>query len=95
MLEQPRNRIKGEARMREIQDDQGRRWQAVAIPETVAHMRSGAVLGFRDANADGSEPVRAPVTFNSVAAAELAIGSMSEWELKRRLSWAQTEAGVA
>jgi hypothetical protein len=56
MLEQPRNRIKGEARMREIQDDQGRRWQAVAIPETVAHMRSGAVLGFRDANADGSEP---------------------------------------
>jgi hypothetical protein len=80
--------------MREIQDDQGRRWQAVAIPETVAHMRSGAVLGFRAADADEAEPIRAPVTFNSVAAAELAIGSMSEWELKRRLTWALTEAGV-
>jgi hypothetical protein len=81
--------------MRQIQDEQGRTWEVVAVPSTGAHMRPGAVLGFRPADDSGAEPVRTPVDFNSQEAAAFAIRTMSEWELKRRLGWARTEAGIA
>lgn len=80
--------------MRQITDGQGRVWEAVGADEVVAHMRKGAVLAFRPADEPASEPVRTTIAFNSQAAAELAIRSMSEKDLLRRLDWAKTSAGV-
>ncbi len=81
--------------MREIRDDQGRVWEAVGAEAVVAHMRKGAVLSFRLAGDPNGELVRTTIAFNSQAAAELAIRAMSEKELRRRLDWARTSAGVA
>jgi hypothetical protein len=80
--------------MRSITDDHGRPWQAVAIPTKVAHLRDGAQLGFRLAD-DPSAEVLAPITFNSLDAANFAIQTMSEKELRRRLELAKTAMGVA
>ena len=80
--------------MRTINDDHGRPWEAVAIPTKVAHLRDGAQLGFRAAD-DPSALVTAPIDFNSMDAAGFAIRTMSEKELRRRLEWAKTAAGVA
>jgi hypothetical protein len=79
--------------MRSIQDETGAAWEAVAIPVKVAHLRDGAQLAFR--RAEGEPTVSAPIDFNSMAAAELAIRTMSENELRRRLDWAKAAAGVA
>ena len=81
--------------MRTIADDGGREWEAVPLPQVVAHMRTGAVLAFRAADEPAAEPIRAAVEFNSEAAAEFAIRTMSDKELRRRLEWAKTAAGVA
>ena len=81
--------------MRTITDDHGRAWQAIAIPTKVAHLRDGAILGFRLAEEAAGEPVTAPIDFNSLDAAHLAINTMSEKELRRRLEWAKTAAGIA
>ena len=78
--------------MRTIDDDRGAAWEAIALPVKVAHLRDGAQLAFR--RADGGATVTAPVDFNSTAAAELAIRTMSDKELRRRLVWARTAAGV-
>ncbi|HEU0014876.1 MAG TPA: hypothetical protein VFQ45_14410 [Longimicrobium sp.] len=80
--------------MRSITDDHGRAWEAVAVPTRVAHLRHGAVLGFRQAEGE-AEPITAPITFNSTDAARFAIESMSEWELRRRLELAKTAHGIA
>ncbi|HEX8358777.1 MAG TPA: hypothetical protein VF613_01565 [Longimicrobium sp.] len=80
--------------MRQITDDQGRVWKALGADAVVAHMRKGAVLAFRPADEPASEPVRTTIAFNSQAAADLAIRSMSEKDLLRRLDWAKTSAGV-
>ncbi|HVH13046.1 MAG TPA: hypothetical protein VM759_08345 [Longimicrobium sp.] len=79
--------------MRSITDDHGRPWEAVAIATKVAHLRDGAQLGFHPAGAD-AETVSAPITFNSMDAAEFAIRTMSEKELRRRLELAKTAAGL-
>ncbi|HEX8829578.1 MAG TPA: hypothetical protein VF705_00340 [Longimicrobium sp.] len=81
--------------MRPLTDDQGRHWEAFGDDAVVAHMRKGAVLAFRPADEPAAEPVRTTITFNSQAAADLAIRSMSEKDLLRRLDWAKTSAGVA
>lgn len=78
--------------MREIQDEGGARWEVTALEETVAHGRRGARLGFRAAGGD-ADPLRTPVTFNSPEAAEAAIRTMGENELRRRLSLALGRAG--
>jgi hypothetical protein len=78
--------------MRTIEDETGERWEAVALPTRVAHLREGARLAFRAGDASGAV-VDAPVDFNSMAAAEFAIRTMSEKELRRRLVWARTAAG--
>jgi len=82
--------------MRSITDDHGHAWEALALPTRVAHLRHGAVLGFRQAvEAGGAEPITAPITFNSEDAARSAIETMSDWELRRRLVLAKTAHGIA
>ena len=83
-----------EAVERRVADDAGREWVAVAPESTVAHLKKGAVLAFRPADEPGAEPVRTSVEFNSAAAAEFAIRTMSDKELRRRLTWAKTDAGI-
>jgi hypothetical protein len=80
--------------MRQIADDKGRTWEAVAVPQVVAHLRKGAVLAFRPVDAPGASPIPTPVDFNSDQAAAFAIRTMSDRELRRRLEWAKTDAGV-
>jgi hypothetical protein len=79
--------------MRTLHDDAGTEWEAVALPVKVAHLRDGARLAFRRSGEAGSE-VTSPIDFNSMAAADFAIGTMSEKELRRRLQMAMTAAGV-
>jgi hypothetical protein len=82
--------------MRSLSDERGERWEAVADPVRVAHLRDGARLAFRSGAPDGATvTVTTPVDFNSMAAAEMAIRTMSENELRRRLAWAKTSAGLA
>jgi hypothetical protein len=75
-------------------DSAGREWVVVAAPSTVAHLKQGAVLAFRPADEPEAEPIRTAVEFNSAAAADFAIRTMSEKELGRRLAWAKTAAGI-
>ncbi|HEX8395755.1 MAG TPA: hypothetical protein VF665_25605 [Longimicrobium sp.] len=77
--------------MRSINDDHGRAWEALALPIKVAHLRDGARLAFRHEG----EQVTSAIDFNSIEAANFAIETMSEKELRRRLEWAKTAAGVA
>ncbi len=76
--------------MRTITDEDGRAWEVVPVEGRGAHLKRGASLGFRPA-----EPIKTTITFNSLEAADFAIGTMSEKELLRRLAWAKTEAGIA
>lgn len=78
--------------MRSIHDDEGRSWTAYAVERSVAHMRTGAVLAFREEGPEG-EPILTDVTFNSIEAARFALGAMADKELGRRLQWARAEAG--
>ncbi len=80
--------------MRTIDDEALGRWEAVALPVKVAHLKDGARLAFRR-EGDPGEPLATTVDFNSMAAAEMAIRTMSEKEIRRRLDWAKTAAGVA
>ena len=80
--------------MRTITDDQGRAWEAVAVPVKVAHLRDGAQLGFRPAGEGGGDAVLTPIDFNSMDAASFAIRTMGEKELKRRLELAKAAAGL-
>ncbi|MFL5383620.1 MAG: hypothetical protein ACJ8GN_13965 [Longimicrobiaceae bacterium] len=83
-----------EAVERRMADGAGRAWVVVAAPSTVAHLKQGAVLAFRPADEPEAEPVRTAVEFNSAAAADFAIRTMSDKELGRRLAWAKTAAGI-
>ena len=79
---------------RPVTDDQGRVWEAIAVESLVAHMKKGAQLAFRPADAPTAEPVRSTIDFNSMAAADFAIRTMSDKDLRRRLQWAKTDAGI-
>ena len=81
--------------MREIHDEQGRAWEAVPVETMVAHRKQGARLAFRPAGEAEAAAIPTPVEFNSRAAAEFAIRTMSDKELRRRLAWARTDAGIA
>jgi hypothetical protein len=72
--------------------EDGTRWEVFAAAAIVAHGRSGAVLAFRPEGQDVVRVLRSTVTFYSVAAAELAIQSMSEKETARRLELARKAA---
>ena len=80
--------------MRQITDEHGRTWDVIADPATVAHRRRGARLSFRLADDAQGALLATPVEFNSDRAADLAIRTMSLHELRRRLQWAMTDAGV-
>lgn len=79
---------------REVHDDTGRAWVPVAVETLVAHLKPGARLCFRPADAPDAAPIPTPVTFNSMAAADFAIRTMGAKELARRLAWARTDAGL-
>jgi hypothetical protein len=79
---------------RQVVDGDGRAWVALAVESIVAHLKKGAVLAFRPADEPGAEPTRTPVDFNSAAAADFALRTMSDKELRRRLDWAKTDAGI-
>lgn len=66
--------------------EDGTAWDAIAVEAVVAHGKSGAVLAFRPAGEPGTEPLRSTITFNSTRAAEFALRTMGEKELRRRLS---------
>ncbi|MGH7458721.1 MAG: hypothetical protein ACREKN_06555 [Longimicrobiaceae bacterium] len=72
----------------------GSEWEAVAVAETVAHLRAGARLCFRPADGDqNAEPIPTTVTFNSPEAAAASLGSMGDAELRRRLELALVAKG--
>jgi hypothetical protein len=81
------------AATRQITDTEGRTWTAVADGTVVAHRRKGARLAFR-LEGDAATLLVTKIEFNSDIAAEQAIATMSEHELRRRLQWAKTDAGI-
>jgi hypothetical protein len=85
----------GDQAQREITDHAGRGWLAVPVESKVAHLKTGAVLGFRPADEPATPPIRTAVEFNSFAAAGFALRTMGDKELRRRLEWAKTDAGIA
>ena len=72
--------------MRDFTDEEGRSWRAIAVDAVVAHGKPGAALAFAAADQPNAEPIASNVTFNSHAAAEFALRTMSVKELRRRLS---------
>jgi len=70
----------------------GSRWEVFGAEAIVAHGRVGAVLAFRPAEDGGDRVLKSTITFNSMAAAELAIQAMSEKEIGRRLDLARKAA---
>lgn len=81
--------------MREFTDAEGTRWTAIATDRIVAHGRQGAVLAFRPADQEDAEAIPSTITFNSLDAAEFALTTLGEKELRRRLSIARSAAGQA
>lgn len=74
---------------RQMEDEEGIRWVAFADQAVVAHGKQGAVLAFRTADAEPGDSIRSTITFNSMAAADFALRTMSDKELRRRLSLAR------
>ncbi len=79
--------------LRKVLGADGTEWEAYAADARVAHNRAGARLAFRSVGSEGELP--STVTFNSRAAAEEAIRTMSDKEIGRRLSLARQAAGGA
>lgn len=80
--------------MRTIADEQGREWEVMWVETTGAHLVKAATLAFRPVGVAGAEPLVTPVAFNSPAAADFAISTMSDKEVRRRVEWAKTAAGI-
>ncbi|MQA91295.1 MAG: hypothetical protein GEU90_13885 [Gemmatimonas sp.] len=78
---------------RNFRDEAGTGWTAFAADAIVAHGRPGAVLAFRAAEGGSGESFHSTVTFNSTPAANFALRTMSEKDLRRRLSLARVAAG--
>lgn len=78
--------------IREFRDEEGALWHAIALEAVVAHGRKGALLAFRPADAPDGETVAGSITFNSNEAADFALRTLGEKELRRRLALAR--AGV-
>lgn len=80
--------------IRNFVDTSGADWEAFGIDDTVAHGKSGVRLGFRPARDTTAEPLPSKVTFNSHEAADFALRTLGEKELRRRLALAQAQAGA-
>jgi hypothetical protein len=76
---------------REFRDEQGRLWHAIADEATVAHGKPGRLLAFVPAAEPDAEPLRTSITFNSEAAADFALRTLGEKELRRRLTLSLAE----
>jgi len=79
--------------MREFENEDGVRWEAIAVDAVVAHGKPGAVLAFRPAGEADGDVLRTTITFNSMNAADFALRTMSEKDLRRRLSLARMAVG--
>jgi hypothetical protein len=79
--------------MREFETEEAERWEAIPVDALVAHAKPGAELAFRPVGGGEEDTMRSSVTFNSYAAAELALRAMSDKELRRRLNLARMAAG--
>lgn len=77
---------------RDLVAPDGSRWTAFAHDAIVAHGRTGAILAFRKEEGDADDVLHSTITFNSMDAAEFALGSMSEKDLLRRLRLARQAA---
>lgn len=78
---------------RELTDEEGVRWNVFADDAIVAHGRVGRALAFSPVSGAAGDIVRTTLTFNSEAAADFALRTMSEKELRRRLTLARMSAG--
>ena len=78
---------------RDFSAEDGSPWVALAVESTVAHGKLGAILAFRPAAGDEDALLRSTITFNSMAAANFALRSLGERELRRRLGLARMAAG--
>jgi hypothetical protein len=78
---------------RPLPDDDGVQWTAFSDDAIVAHGRVGKTLAFSPAEGEPGDIVRTTLTFNSQAAADFALRTMSEKELRRRLTLARMAAG--
>lgn len=79
---------------REFADATGTSWHALAIDAIVAHGKTGTRLAFRPADQESGPTLESNVTFNSREAADFALRTLGEKELRRRLTLAQAEAGT-
>ena len=75
---------------REFRDAEGRGWRALAVDAVVAHGKQGALLAFQAADEPGADPIPGSITFNSQEAAEFALRTLGEKELRRRLGLARS-----
>jgi hypothetical protein len=75
--------------MREFRDHDGEVWHALAVSAVVAHGKMGTRLAFRRGSEEDSEPILGSITFNSEAAADFALRTLGEKELRRRLDLAR------
>ena len=78
-----------ETTTREIVDELGRPWRAVALDAIVAHGKPGAMLAFVPLDQPDAPPLTANVTFNSHRAAAFALRTIGDKELVRRLTLAK------
>ena len=81
------------AATRVVTAEDGSSWEALAEEAIVAHGRQGAVLSFRPAESAAASTLRTTITFNSMPAADFALRTMSEKDLRRRLSLARMAVG--
>jgi hypothetical protein len=80
--------------MRQFSDEAGVSWEVLATDAVVAHGRQGAALAFRRGEEPEATPLLSNVTFNSREAADFAIRTLGEKELRRRLTLARAAAGT-
>lgn len=82
------------AMIREFVDADGLHWHAIGVEELVSHARIGARLAFRSADEGPAPTFPTGVTFNSREAADFALRTLSERELRRRLGLARATANL-
>ena len=80
--------------IRSFVDATGASWDAFGIDEIVAHGKPGVRLAFRPDGSTSAEPLPSRVTFNSHEAADFALRTVGEKELRRRLALAQAQGGA-
>jgi len=79
--------------MRQFRDEEGVEWEVLAPDAVVAHGRKGSVLAFRRVTEPEADPLLTNITFNSRQAADFAIRTLGEQELRRRVALARGALG--